>query len=76
MQPDARNNLPNDTKVLANNVYKLPSIKAAVRFMHVVCGYPVKSTWLKAIRNKHYVDWPMLTVRNVRIHFPKTVENP
>ena len=70
------NNLPDGTKVLANNVYELPSIKAAVRFMHAVCGYPVKSTWLKAIRNNHYVGWPMLTVRNVEKHFPETVETP
>ena len=76
VQPEAMNNLPSGTKVLANNVYELPSIKAAVRFMHAVCGYPVKSTWLKAIRNKHYVGWPMLTVRNVEKHFPKTVETP
>ena len=62
--------------MLANNVYELPSIKAAVRFMHAVCGYPVKSTWLKAIRNNHYVGWPMLTVRNVEKHFPETVETP
>ena len=47
--------LPDGTKVLANNVYELPSLKAGVRFMHAVCGYPVKSTWLKAIRNNHYV---------------------
>ena len=69
-------NLPDGTKVLANNVYKLPSIKAAVRFMHAVCGYPVKSTWLKAIRNNHYVGWPMLTVRNVEKHFLETVKRP
>ena len=55
VQPKDMKNLPNGTKVLANNVYELPSIKAAVRFMHVVCGYPVKSTWLKAIGNNHYV---------------------
>ena len=70
------NNLPDGTKVLANNVYELLSIKAAVRFMHAVCRYAVKSTWLKAIRNNHYVGWPMLTVRNVKKHFPKTVETP
>ena len=76
VQPEDMNNLPDGTKVLANNVYELPSIKAAVRFMHAVCGYPVKSTWLKAIRNNHYVGWPMLTVRNVKKHFPETVKTP
>ena len=76
VQPEDIDQLPQGTKVLANNVYELPSIKAAVRFMHAVCGYPVKSTWLKAIRNNHYVGWPMLTVRNVEKHFPETVETP
>ena len=44
--------------------------------MHAVCGYPVKSTWMKAIRNNHYVGWPLLTVGNVEKHFPETVETP
>ena len=44
VQPEDIDQLPQGTKVLANNVYELPSIKAAVRFMHAVCGYPVEST--------------------------------
>ena len=44
VQPEDLDQLPIGTTVLANNVYELPSIKAAVRFMHAVCGYPVKST--------------------------------
>ena len=76
VQPGDIERLPQGTKVLANNVYELPSIKAAVRFMHAVCGYPAKSTWLKAIRNNHYVGWPMLTVQNVEKHFPETIETP
>ena len=76
MPPDELNHLPQGTRVLANNVYEVPSIKAGVRFMHAVCGYPVKSTWLKAIYNNHYVGWPLLTVANVSKHFPETVETP
>ncbi|EJK62784.1 hypothetical protein THAOC_16590 [Thalassiosira oceanica] len=68
--------LPEGTTVLAHNVYELPSIREAVRFMHAVCGFPAKSTWIKAIRNKHYVGWPLLTVTNVHKHFPETVETP
>ena len=34
----------------ANSVYDLPSIEQAIKWMHAVCGYPVKSTWLKAIK--------------------------
>jgi hypothetical protein len=42
--------------------------------MHTICGYPVKSTWLKAIKAGNYVGWPMLTERNVQKYYPKTTE--
>ena len=32
-----------------HNVYEIPSIKQAVRYLHAAAGFPVKSTWLKAI---------------------------
>ena len=34
----------------AHSVYDLPSIEQAIKWMHAVCGYPVKSTWLKAVK--------------------------
>jgi hypothetical protein len=42
--------------------------------MHAVCGYPVKLTWLKAIKAGNYVDWPMLTERNVQKYYPQTIK--
>jgi hypothetical protein len=36
--------------------------------MHAICGYPVKSTWLKAIKAGNYVGWPMLNERNIQKH--------
>ena len=50
---DIDSHLPDGTVAVANNVYELPSIREGVRFMHAVCGFPAKSTWLNAIRNKH-----------------------
>ena len=44
----------------ANSVYDLPSIQQAIKWMHAVCGYPVKSTWLKAIKAGNFVGWPLL----------------
>ena len=44
--------------------------------MHAVCGYPVKSTWLKAIKAENYVGWPLLTVNNVNNYYTETVETP
>jgi hypothetical protein len=46
----------------------------AFKWMHVVCGYPVKLTWLKAIKAGNYMGWPMLTKRNVQKYYPKTIK--
>jgi hypothetical protein len=58
----------------ANSVYNLPSTKQAIKWMHAVCGYPVKSTWLKAIKAGNYMGWPMLTECNVHKYYPKTTK--
>jgi hypothetical protein len=58
----------------ANSVYDLPSTKQAIKWMHAICGYPVKSTWLKAIKAGNYVGWPMLNERNVQKYYPETIE--
>ena len=44
--------------------------------MHAVCGYPVKSTWLKAVKAGNYVGWPLLSEKNVRKYYPETTETP
>ena len=44
--------------------------------MHAVCGYPVKSTWIKSIKAGNYVGWPMLNERNVARYYPETTETP
>jgi hypothetical protein len=54
----------------ANSVYDLPSTKQAIKWMHAICGYPVKSTWLKAIKAGNCIGWPMLTERNVQKYYP------
>ena len=61
---------------MANNVYELPSIGKGITRMHAVCGYPVKSTWMKAIRAGNFVGWPLLTVENVHNHYTETEETP
>ena len=38
-----------------NSVYDLLFIEQAITWMYDVCGYPVKSTWLKAIKARNYV---------------------
>jgi hypothetical protein len=58
----------------ANSVYNLPSTEQAIKWMHVLCGYPVKSMWLKAIIAGNYMGWPMLTARNVQKYYPETIK--
>ena len=49
-----------------NNVYDLPSTEEAIKWMHAVCGYPVKSTWIKSVKAGNYTGWPMLNERNIK----------
>jgi hypothetical protein len=58
----------------ANSVYNLPSTEQAVTWMHAVCGYPVKSTWTKAIKSGNFMGWPILTKCNVNKYYPDTKE--
>ena len=52
------------TTPAAHSAYKLPSVEALVRYMHAASGFPVKSTWLKAIKKGNFVTWPGLTYSN------------
>jgi hypothetical protein len=49
----------------ANSVYDLPSMDQAIKWMHAVCRYPVKLTWLKAIKGGNYIGWPMFIEHNL-----------
>jgi hypothetical protein len=60
----------------ANSVYNLPSTEQGIKWMHAVCRYPVKSTWLKAIAAGNFIGWPLLNMRNVKKYYPETTETP
>ena len=36
----------------AFSAYDLPSVEALVEYFHAAAGFPVRDTWLKAIKNK------------------------
>ena len=42
--------------------------------MHAVAGFPVRSTWLKAIKNGNFNSWPGLTYNNAAKYCPQSVE--
>ena len=54
-----------------NNVYKLTSIEPAIRYLHGAAGLPTKATWLKAIRNRRYLSWPLVNIKNVNKYLPE-----
>ncbi len=50
-------------------------MEQAIKWMHAVCGYPVKSTRIKAIKAGDYIGWSMLIERNVnKEYYPETSE--
>ncbi len=57
-----------------NSIYDLSSTEQAIKWMHAVCRYPEKLTWLKAIKAGNYIGWPMLTECNVNKYYPEISE--
>ena len=60
----------------ANSAYDLPSTEEAISGMHAVCGYPVKSTWIKAIRAGNSTALPILNKHNMAKYYPETTKTP
>ena len=42
--------------------------------MHAAAGFPIPSTWLKAIKNGNFNTWPGLTYNNAAKYFPQSIE--
>ena len=59
-----------------HSVYELPSTEESIKWMHAVCGYPVKSTWIKTIKEGNYTGRQMINERNVARYYPETNETP
>ena len=49
-------------------------MEALVRYMHAAAGFPVRSTWLKAIKNGNFNSWPELTYNNAAKYCPQSIE--
>ena len=77
LQP-GKSNLPhmphdaNRTTLKAYSAYDLPRVKALIRYFRAEAGYPVRSTWLKAIGAGNYSTWPGLTLNNATKYCPST----
>ena len=62
------------TGPVALNANDLPSVGTLVRYLHAAAGFPVKSTWLAAIKEGNYDSWPGLVSANVSNYCPVTIE--
>jgi hypothetical protein len=47
--------------VQCNHAHDNSSQKDLINYLHAACFSPVKSTWITAIKNGHFVSWPGLT---------------
>ena len=58
----------------AFSAYDLPNVEALVRYVHVAAGFPVKSTWLDAIKAGNFASWSGLTYQNASKYCPSYEE--
>ncbi|KAL7525219.1 hypothetical protein ACHAXR_001556, partial [Thalassiosira sp. AJA248-18] len=58
----------------AYSAYDLPSVGALVAYLHAAAGFPVKDTWLRAIKAGNYATWPGLTYSNAAKYCPDAEE--
>eukprot|EP00804_Cyclotella_cryptica_P022924 CCRYP_018758-RA/>CCRYP_018758-RA protein AED:0.17 eAED:0.24 QI:0/0/0/1/0.5/0.33/3/0/705 len=58
----------------ALNAHDLPSVSALVHYLHAAAGFPVKSTWLAAIKAGNFASWPGLTYTNASNFCPSSDE--
>ena len=49
------------TMTFAGNAYRINTKKELVSFYHAAAGWPVKSTWIAAIKRNAFASWPGLT---------------
>ena len=73
--------LPNEDDSLVRNkeehtmigvysAYDLPFFASLVRYFHAYAGYPVRYTWLNAIKAGNYASWIGLTYKNAARYCP------
>ena len=51
---------------LANSIYECETTNQLIHFYHATMGFPVTSTWCKAIDAGYFRGWPSLTSKRVR----------
>ena len=57
---------PEEATLETYSAYNLPSVKSFFKYFHTAAGYPMRSTWLAAIKAGNFKTWPELTYNNDR----------
>jgi hypothetical protein len=58
----------------ANAIFDLPNTCQSLMYFHAVAGFPVKETFLDAVRAGNYATWPGLMTALIAKHFPDSEE--
>ena len=65
--------LIHDNPSLSVIIQKKKTHMELVQYLHAACFSPVKSTFIKAIKNNHFGTWPGLTAELVSKYLPKVI---
>jgi hypothetical protein len=57
-----------------NAIFDLPNTRQSLMYFHAAVGFPVKETFLDAVRARYYATWPGLTTTLIAKHFPDSDE--
>ncbi len=63
-----------DVAETAMSVYKLPSTKEAVQFLHAELGHPPRATLLTSAQHGNIITFPCMTPENILQHLPESDE--
>ncbi len=58
----------------ANAIFDLPNSQQTLQYLHALTGFPVKETFLAAVRARNYATWPGLMTTLIAKHFPESEE--
>ena len=56
------------------HIFELPSTENKIKYMHAAAVFPVKETWIRAVRAGNYTTWPGLSVKSIRKYCPDDAE--
>jgi hypothetical protein len=62
------------TNKAINAIFDLPSAPQTFLWYHASAGFPVKESFIKAVRNGNYATWPKLAVTLINKYMPDSDE--